>query len=146
MRMMSGSWSSCFRDEIHGVLFCSEIEKILLRIVAGPVNHGSMSMVKEPGKRLGEETGALGGENVKRKAVSPFSDLTDKDMLETSERARIRLDMSTSETVAAGLGRSHPATQGDVKAGMEFVGLLDSQQEENVKIRMESASSARAES
>jgi hypothetical protein len=81
--MISGSCSSSFRDEIHGWVLCSDMEKKLPRIVAGPVNHGSTSIVKEPGKSPGDVSSATGGLNVSRKAVSPFSDFTVSDMVAT---------------------------------------------------------------
>ena len=48
---------------------------MLLRMVAAPTSQGSMRIVKEPGKRPGDESGAIGGLKVSKKAVSPFSDL-----------------------------------------------------------------------
>jgi hypothetical protein len=77
---MSGSWSSSFNEEMHGAVLCSDMENMVLRMVAGPVSHGSMRMVKDPGKRPGEDTGATGGEKVSRKAVSPLRDRTVNDM------------------------------------------------------------------
>src|SRR4051812_21462436 len=81
MRMRSGSCSSSFKDEMHGFVLCSETEKMVLRMVAGPASHGSSRMVKEPGKRPGDDMGAAGGEKVRRKAVSPFSDRTVRGMV-----------------------------------------------------------------
>ena len=51
-----------------------------LRMIDGPTSQGSSRIVKEPGKRPGEEMGATGGLKTRRKEVSPFSDLTDSDM------------------------------------------------------------------
>ena len=51
-------------------------------MVAAPVNQGSMRIVKEPGNNPGEEMGAIGGEKVRRNAVSPFIDFTVNDMME----------------------------------------------------------------
>jgi hypothetical protein len=78
--MISGSWSSSFREAMQGAAFCSETEKTELSIVAGPVSQGSMRMVKEPGNRPGERRGATGGEKVSRKAVSPLRDCKVRDM------------------------------------------------------------------
>lgn len=61
---------------MHGLVVCSEMEKMLLRMVAGPINHGSMSTVKEPGAHGGEERGM----KVSKKAESPLIDFTVKDM------------------------------------------------------------------
>jgi hypothetical protein len=46
----------------------------------GPTIHGSTSMVNEPGNKPGEASGAAGGSKTSRKEVSPFSDLTVRDM------------------------------------------------------------------
>jgi hypothetical protein len=75
MRIKSGSCSSSSSEAIHGVVFCSEMEKMLLRMVAAPTSHGSMRIVKEPGNRPGDDIGAIGGLKVSKKLVSPFSDL-----------------------------------------------------------------------
>jgi hypothetical protein len=90
MRIRSGSCSSSSREVMHGFVFCSEMEKTVLRMVAGPVSHGSRRMVKDPGNKPGEDTGAAGGEKVRRKAVSPFSDCTVKDMAARSRRGQGR--------------------------------------------------------
>jgi hypothetical protein len=73
---------------MQGFDFCSDMEKMVLRMVAGPVSHGSRRMVKDPGNRPGEDTGAAGGEKVRRKAVSPFSDCTVKGMAARRQRGR----------------------------------------------------------
>lgn len=73
---------------MQGFDFCSDIEKMVLRMVAGPMSHGSRRMVKDPGNRPGEDTGAAGGEKVRRKAVSPFSDCTVKGMAARRQRGR----------------------------------------------------------
>jgi hypothetical protein len=39
-----------------------------------------MSIVNEPGKSPGEERGAMGGENVRRKELSPLRAFTDNDI------------------------------------------------------------------
>lgn len=78
--MISGSCSKSLKDEMHGVVFCSEMENLVLRMVAAPVNHGSMRTVKDPGNSPGDESGATGGEKVSRKAVSPLRDFTVNDM------------------------------------------------------------------
>lgn len=77
---MSGSCSKSFKEEMQGGVFRSEMEKMELKMVAAPVSQGSMRIVKEPGNRPGEERGATGGVNVKRKAVSPFKDRRVNDM------------------------------------------------------------------
>ena len=79
--MMSGSSSRSFRDEMHGVPFCSEAENMELKIVAEPTSHGSIRIVNEPGNRPGDESGATGGEKTSRNVVSPFNALTVSDML-----------------------------------------------------------------
>ena len=57
------------------------MEKAELRMMEGPVIHGSTRIEKEPGKRPGEDSvGAMWGVNVNKKEVSPFNDLTDRDM------------------------------------------------------------------
>jgi hypothetical protein len=68
------------RDEIHGWLFCSECEKMELRMIEGPTIHGSTRMENEPGKQPGDESGATGGLNMSRNDVSPLSDLMVSDM------------------------------------------------------------------
>ena len=78
--MMSGSWSSSSKDEMQGCVLCSDTEKKLPRMVAGPVSQGSMRTVKEAGNRAGECRGVAGGLKVSRNAVSPFRDLTVSDM------------------------------------------------------------------
>jgi hypothetical protein len=65
---------------MHGHAFCSEREKMEFSIMDGPTSHGSSSIVKEPGNNPGDDSGATGGLNTRRKEVSPFNDLTDKDM------------------------------------------------------------------
>ena len=80
MSMISGSWSSSSKEEMHGSVLCSDTEKKLPRMVAGPVSQGSMSTVKEVGNRAGEDGEAAGGLKVSRNAVSPFRDLTVSDM------------------------------------------------------------------
>jgi hypothetical protein len=49
-------------------------------MMEGPTIHGSTKIVKEPGKRPGDESGATLGVKVRRKEVSPFSDLMVKAM------------------------------------------------------------------
>jgi hypothetical protein len=78
--MMSGSCSKSFKEAMQGLVFCSEMEKTVLRIVAGPVSQGSTRIVKELGNRPGDRRGASGGEKVSRKVVSPFRDCTVSDM------------------------------------------------------------------
>jgi hypothetical protein len=56
------------------------MEKTGLRIIEGPTIHGSTKMVNEPGKSPGEESGATLGVKVRRKELSPFSDLMVRDM------------------------------------------------------------------
>jgi hypothetical protein len=82
--MMSGSCSNSFKEEIQGLVFCSETEKKLLKIVAAPVSQGSIRMVKEPGNSPGEDKGAIEGEKVSRKDVSPLSDCTVNDIAAVS--------------------------------------------------------------
>jgi hypothetical protein len=50
----------------------------LIWMMDGPTSHGSIKIVNDPGKRPGEESGATGGLNVRRKDESPFNDLTDR--------------------------------------------------------------------
>lgn len=66
---------------MHGCDFCWEIEKIELSMIDGPTSQGSIRMVKEPGNKPGDETGATGGLKTRRNEVSPLSDLTDSDMV-----------------------------------------------------------------
>jgi hypothetical protein len=80
IRIRSGSRSSSFKEEMHGWLFCSEWEKMELRMIDGPTIHGSTRTVNDPGKRPGDESGATGGLKMSRKQLSPFSDLMVKDM------------------------------------------------------------------
>jgi hypothetical protein len=65
---------------MHGWLFCSECEKIELKMIEGPTIHGSTKIVKEPGNKPGDESGATAGPNIKRNEVSPLSDLMVRDM------------------------------------------------------------------
>jgi hypothetical protein len=85
MMTRSGSCSSSSSDDIHGFVFCSEMENMLLSMVAAPTSQGSMRIVKEPGNRPGEESGAIGGLKVSKKAVSPFSDLHVRLMVACNE-------------------------------------------------------------
>ena len=80
MRIRSGSRPSSFNDEMQGLCFCSECEKTELRMMDGPVIQGSTRMENEPGNRPGLESGATGGLKVRRKDVSPFRDLTVRDI------------------------------------------------------------------
>lgn len=83
---MSGSSSSSFKEDIHGWVLHSVMENFGLRIWAAPDSHGSIRMVKEPGNRLGGETGAMGGEKVRRNEVSPLRAFTVKDMSRNKEK------------------------------------------------------------
>lgn len=78
--MRSGSYSSSFRCEMHGCAFWCEMEKIELRMMDGPTSQGSIKIVKDPGKRPGEDSGATGGLKASRNAVSPFNDFTVSDI------------------------------------------------------------------
>jgi hypothetical protein len=49
-------------------------------MIEGPTIHGSTRIVNDPGKRPGDESGATGGLKMRRKDVSPFSDLMVRDM------------------------------------------------------------------
>jgi hypothetical protein len=64
------------------------MEKIELRMMEGPTSQGSIRIVKDPGKRPGEDSGATGGLNVSRNAVSPFNDLTVRDIAIRTGRLR----------------------------------------------------------
>lgn len=92
MRIRSGSRSSSVSDVMQGLCFCSEWEKIELRMIDGPVIQGSTRMEKLPGKQPGLESGAIGGLNVRRKDVSPFRDLTVKDMVHARDAVMCRRD------------------------------------------------------
>lgn len=48
---------------------------------------GSTRMVKEPGNSPGEDSGATGGLKVRRKEVSPLSDLMVRDMATRTQEA-----------------------------------------------------------
>jgi hypothetical protein len=72
--------SSSLRWVMHGRAFCSEWEKMEFSIMDGPTSQGSSSIVKEPGNNPGDDSGAIGGLNTRRKDVSPFNDFTDSDM------------------------------------------------------------------
>lgn len=80
MSIRSGSWSNSLNVEMQGAAVCSDTEKKVPRMVAGPDNHGSTRMVKEVGKRGGEAWDGRGGSKVSRKAVSALRDLTVRDM------------------------------------------------------------------
>lgn len=69
---------------MDGFALCSECEKTELRIIDGPVSQGSTRIVKEPGNKPGDDGGAAGGSNVRRKEVSPFKDCTESDMVDRS--------------------------------------------------------------
>jgi hypothetical protein len=56
------------------------MEKMELRMTEGPTIQGSTSIVKDPGNKPGDESGATGGLKMRRKDVSPLSDLMVKDM------------------------------------------------------------------
>jgi hypothetical protein len=62
------------------------MEKNELSMMEGPTSQGSMRIVKDPGKSPGELSGATGGLNVSRNAVSPFNDFTVKDMAICEQR------------------------------------------------------------
>lgn len=47
-------------------------------------NLRSTRIVKEPGNKPGDDGGAAGGSNVRRKEVSPFKDCTESDMVDRS--------------------------------------------------------------
>lgn len=51
-----------------------------LKMIDGPTSQGSIRIVKDPGKRPGEDSGATSGLNVSRNAVSPFKDFTVRDI------------------------------------------------------------------
>lgn len=94
---------------MQGCAFCSEMEKMEFRIMDGPTSHGSQRMVKDPGKRPGEESGAMGGLKTRRKHVSPFSDLTDSDMAtfsHSAQRRRCERHGRGRERAMAGFGRA----------------------------------------
>lgn len=62
-----------------------EDTKMGLTTVMGPVNQGSMRMVKVPG----DDAGASGGVKVSKKVVSPFRDCTFSDMSSDSLSERL---------------------------------------------------------
>lgn len=68
------------------------MENFGLRILAEPDSHGSIRMVKDPGKRPGEERGAIGGVKVRRKVVSPLRAFTVRDMTVHKRRVFRRAD------------------------------------------------------
>ena len=57
-----------------------EIKRGLLQSRNRRENSRSSRIVKEPGNNPGDDSGAAGGSNVRRKEVSPFNDLTVSDM------------------------------------------------------------------
>jgi hypothetical protein len=88
MRMRSGSNSSSLRWEMHGCAFWCETEKIGLKTMEGPTSQGSIRIVKDPGNRPGEDSGATGGLKVSRNAVSPFNDFTVRDIATPGQSGR----------------------------------------------------------
>lgn len=68
-----------------GVALRSEYTSRGLMTVIGPVNQGSMRMVKDPG----DDAEASKGANVSRKHVSPFKDRAVSDMLKSPGRRKL---------------------------------------------------------
>lgn len=58
-------------------------------MIDGPTSQGSSRIVKDPGNRPGEDSGATGGLKTSKKDVSPFSDLTDSDMVADTQRRTV---------------------------------------------------------
>ena len=115
-------FSNSFRDVMQGLVFCSEMENRLLRIVAGPVSHGLMRMVKEPGKSAGEDGGAGMTTVPPRAGPRPITDKrpphTQLDQLAPAperdqlSRHLLRLVGDLDGMVMAGSHRAPPGTVG----------------------------------
>jgi hypothetical protein len=80
-------------EQIDIVLF--EINHGLLQPENRRENSRSSRIVKEPGNNPGDDSGAAGGSNVRRKEVSPFNDLTMSDMFKNKRNTAIHATRTT---------------------------------------------------